>query len=997
MGAIFLNFSLVMFIKTNLILINMDNDQKLLIENIDEPLLIFAGSGCAKTHLILEKIKYLHFEKKIDFEKILLLSFLDDFNKDIKRKLFEISKGKVISKNFYSFALELIEENLNLFDLYGNFKIIAEMEFLLFFHEKFSNQEFLSDMLPKDFEEKANLFAKAIFKLKKFNYPLNNIEKINLADINLKIDLINVYSSYEKYKKEKNFLDNGDLLFLIRNKLKNDKNFLKIVLEKYSYILVDDFQEINLVQMEIFSLFAKNNFSVFCDIINDENLLLENHSNILKNFKNHFKNLKILNLNKNYRSSNSIINFLNDLSLNMWNEDKFLLVKSKDSNNSKESNFSFVKSYSCEDDKTQIIFIMEKIREILSVSDKNIAILCRTENECEKISNLFDLYAFDYENCFSYKIFKNPFIKDILSILKIIKNPKISSKEFFHILSISLLNEDLLYSLSRKASFEKKPLYDLCLSEDIDFGDDKEIVSDILKKIETGRELFLAKFNILKIVKYIVSSFNLYEKAIVSENKTAIISMNIFFNFILRFEKLNSSLDFNSFFKICKLSKNSSFSNEYEGNMKVKLMTINQAKGAEFDIVFLAYLNDKIFPLNKKNDLLFFDFDLNPDLLLLEEKKLFYLAVSRAKESLFLSYVKKMSENNFEIKASSFYDYINIETKTYSNDISKFDINLREGIKFDIIKKINSLLIEMKFDLAKKEIDILKNIFGKKDLSFYLNKKLETDIETYKKSLNGFGFENLQIDFSSAIYSVSQLQMYKACPRKYLYSYIYKIPSVSRHYFDFGTSIHAVLEDIAPILINEKDKDILYAKAIALLKKKWISKAYENFEQEKDYFEKGIEAIRFFIENHFELMRDGRKILSTEKKFLIEINGKKLMGVIDRIDELKNGDYEIIDYKTSNTMEKTYSLGKNLQLLLYSYALKNDLGKFPKKIGLWYLIHNKLNLVFFNEKNLDDAKVEISKLIENIEKKIFIANPNSFNCKFCDYNDLCPYSKEKSL
>ena len=254
-------------------------------------------------------------------------------------------------------------------------------------------------------------------------------------------------------------------------------------------------------------------------------------------------------------------------------------------------------------------------------------------------------------------------------------------------------------------------------------------------------------------------------------------------------------------------------------------------------------------------------------------------------------------------------------------------------------------------------------------------------------------FEDIKINPEKMIYSVSQLKTYENCPKKYLFQYIYKIPTLPKHYFDFGTSIHTVLELILPEFDKNISKEILFKKAIKLLHSNWISKAYVDSKQEKEYFKKGIDSIKDFIEKEFELRLKKRKIIALEKKFLIEINGKKITGFIDRIDKCEN-DFEILDYKTSNSIESQSQLKENLQLYVYAVALKKmeEFKVLPKKVGLWYLIHDKIISLDIDVENLDKVKEKIYKIITDIENNNFKPNPSKFNCTYCDFNLFCSSS-----
>ncbi len=285
---------------------------------------------------------------------------------------------------------------------------------------------------------------------------------------------------------------------------------------------------------------------------------------------------------------------------------------------------------------------------------------------------------------------------------------------------------------------------------------------------------------------------------------------------------------------------------------------------------------------------------------------------------------------------------------------------------------------------------------SQKNLKFYMD---DPQVDEYKillkMKLAVVKRDNKEIDTSKLIFSVSQLQTYESCPKKYLFQYIYKLPTKPKHYFDYGTSIHTVLE----LLIDEFEKDEisqseLFSKSIKLLHDNWISKGYENKEQEKEYFDKSLRVLSDYISSEISLRNESeRKIKDKEKDFIFNFEGKRIRGIIDRVDELNSGDFEIIDYKTSNYMETESKLKNNLQLFVYALATKERLGKFPKRLGLWYLIHNKLVSLDFEELNFEILKERMLKLMDDIEAKNFDPTPSDFGCRFCDFNIVCKNAK----
>ena len=357
--------------------------------------------------------------------------------------------------------------------------------------------------------------------------------------------------------------------------------------------------------------------------------------------------------------------------------------------------------------------------------------------------------------------------------------------------------------------------------------------------------------------------------------------------------------------------------------------------------------------------------------------------ISKTKIKNYLIYNEK-NDNGINQKKSKILElkqFEKTEIKPYSKEIEIFKTSNQDKVKLTSIKKINELILDNKFDLAKSELEILKLTFGKKDLTSFMSKHSPLTVGTDVMN---------DIDTSKIVYSVSQLQTYESCPKKYMYNYIYKIPSRPRHYFDFGTSVHEALEFLSSDFDKKLPIDKLYTIGVKYLTDGWISKGYESAEQEQEYFDKGLNIIKEFIVRETELRKQDRQTIGLELKFFLDFEGRKLMGYIDRIDRV-DGEIEILDYKTSKSMSRESDLEKNMQLLVYSLAIEADekIKQFPKTVGLWYVLHDKIVTISPKKEHTLEIKKRVIQQIKKIENKNFKAIPTKFGCTYCDFNQIC--------
>jgi DNA helicase-2/ATP-dependent DNA helicase PcrA len=321
-----------------------------------------------------------------------------------------------------------------------------------------------------------------------------------------------------------------------------------------------------------------------------------------------------------------------------------------------------------------------------------------------------------------------------------------------------------------------------------------------------------------------------------------------------------------------------------------------------------------------------------------EERRLFYVGLTRAKDKVFLF-------------ASKFYGEAKRQRK-----ISRF-----------VIETLGNEIIDNKNIIIKE-------------------KKSQLSIFDFKASkLNGLA-SNIPI-LPSKNFSYSQLNSFKTCPLQFKYLYVLKIPTLPTASASFGTTIHKTLQDFYSEFI--KNKKVNKKKLKEIYKKTWVPVGYSSKAHE-DRMKKEGEKI---LDNYFDKYHNSSiNILGLEKLFKIKIADEIfLTGKIDRIDKLRKNEIEIIDYKTGRKPNER-ELTKNMQLAIYSLAAQ-DKNSFNKKLSdinltFYYLQAPEKITIKKNEEDLIKAKEEVIKMVEEIKKNQFPANPGK-HCDFCSFKIIC--------
>ena len=386
----------------------------------------------------------------------------------------------------------------------------------------------------------------------------------------------------------------------------------------------------------------------------------------------------------------------------------------------------------------------------------------------------------------------------------------------------------------------------------------------------------------------------------------------------------------------------------------VNLLTAHSAKGLEFPVVFLVNLVSQRFPSTERREQIPIPESLIKEVLpvgdfhLQEERRLFYVGMTRAEKLLFFS-------------AADYYG----EAK-------------RE-------KHLSPFIFEA---LGDKAVSAEEQIGNNHQLSFldYSQPEAPAVIER----------PGVHIDYLS----YSQIETFRTCPLHYKLKYIYGIPTPQSPSQSFGTSIHAALKKFYDaVKSGEKPTDKLIYKC---LEEVWIKEGYSGKTHEEKFFEKGKVYLSGYLKEEF---NPKNLPLVMEEKFTIPLISKnrdqkpiRIGGKIDRLDVLPGGVVEIVDYKTGATIPSQKEVDENLQLSFYALAAtsipQEPFGKKAEKIklSLYYLDDQEKITTQRTQEQLNAAIEEIFKVRDDIEKSDFKCSDHIF-CQNCEYSLFCRVEK----
>ncbi len=425
-----------------------------------------------------------------------------------------------------------------------------------------------------------------------------------------------------------------------------------------------------------------------------------------------------------------------------------------------------------------------------------------------------------------------------------------------------------------------------------------------------------------------------------AENTETILNINQFFRRLLQFERESLEKDVRAWIEhfdlLVEAGENPLPADVEATPDAVKILTIHAAKGLEFPIVFVFNLTELHFPSITRRDPIELPIELvmgeqvlpdldDKQLHLAEERRLFYVACTRARDELILT---------------SCVDDGGARKRKPSRFLAEAGVAaLRPGAP--------STTIEIQREVAKP-----------------------SKVSSFKLPL-------------PKRFSYTQLTVFDTCPLQYKFAHMYKIPSLGSPTFSYGKSMHEAMAAFYRLVQADQPlptKD----KLLELLDQYWLSEWYDSKRHEQERKAAAREALSRYYDDNSATLAPAFWI---ERDYNLKIGPHVLNGRVDRADTLPDGTLEIIDYKTGS-LKKESALKKNNQLALYALAAKKVFGRTASKLTWYFLDEGKKVTTSRTDDELTKLEADVQEKIGEIIKSDFVPTP-SFACKFCDFKNIC--------
>jgi DNA helicase-2/ATP-dependent DNA helicase PcrA len=379
-----------------------------------------------------------------------------------------------------------------------------------------------------------------------------------------------------------------------------------------------------------------------------------------------------------------------------------------------------------------------------------------------------------------------------------------------------------------------------------------------------------------------------------------------------------------------------------------------------------------------------------------EERRLFYVAMTRAMNKLFLLYPKRYIGNVNEKSASQFLHELDYEnnpllTLIDFNESDNFNMEVEDVIereKSDLQKEATSAINQSHLTTAiHRIIEIARLNYYEKNGNFegfVPEDILKIDVNDLDLSSEVAGIKQTLINKETFTLSPSSIKAYEDCPLKFKYQKIMRIPQPASVATDLGTVIHAVTEEMAED--KARGEKLTKEKGLEALKDKWIFRSYQNQTDEN----KALGRAEQMIETYVKWEDDTKNILvETEIPFEVKIGEITFTGRIDRLEKNPEGKYEVVDFKSGSSVKSKNKAKIDPQLNIYAIAVEKLKGELPVKASLFYVEKDKMVDYVVSKESVDEAMESIKQMTVEILKENFDATPSFAACKFCSYQTIC--------
>lgn len=942
---------------------DLNSAQREAVTHGNGPLLIIAGAGTGKTTVITERVKHLITSGGAKPSEILALTFTEKAADEMEARIDEAlpyGYTQMWVMTFHGFcdrvlrqdgfhigldtkskllttadSLDLLKKNLyrlglNYFAPLGN-----PTKFLYGLLSHFSRLQD-ENITPAEYVEWAQ-------KQKKENRSMDESEILEEAKWK---ELAKAYLKYEELKIEKSLFDFGDLITKTILLFEKRPNVLKEYQKQFKYILVDEFQDTNYAQNKLVTLLAKQNGIT---VVGDDDQSIYRFrgaavSNMLQ-FRSHFPETKIVTLTENYRSKQTILTAAHEL-ISYNNPDRLEVIENIDKKLiAHTKGLGLIEFCNPGQNSDEADFVTEKIKELheKKYDFSDFAVLVRANNHADAFIRSFENAGIPYQFLGPGKLFNEPEIMDLIAYLRVISDVH-NDTSLYRVFSSEIFEIDplLLASFSSAARREHQFLFDYLhkTSDSLD-SENKQKIDTLVELITTHIKRSRNESALLLLLEYLEKS-GIREKLIQqdsAESLQKVQNIEKFFSKIKNFENGNATPSLQDIVEWIDLQTEVNESPaaselEWETEDKVNVLTIHSSKGLEFPVVFIVNLVSQRFPSMERREQIPIPEELIREVLpsgdfhLQEERRLFYVALTRAKEQVYLTGAKFYGDGKREKKVSPF---------------------------------------------------VFETLGEKKPITHEVKERTPHIVTSPDKTITQQKLKSI---------SYSQIETFKVCPLHYKLSYILKLPTPPSAAQSFGISFHSTMHLFHEQIKNgaKPTTDLLNT----ILESEWKRDGYTSADHILKSKEKAEQFLSYYFDHWF-TPHDNPIALEQPFSFKLHnlyVKGK--IDRIDESEKgIHIIDYKT-GANALTQKDADSNLQLSIYALAATTIPEKPFHRKPSEVtlSLYYFDTKEIVTTTRTAAQLKIAEEEILEWVQKIEESDFTCSGN-FLCRDCEYKSFC--------
>jgi len=972
--------------------LKLNEAQRRAITHGEGPLLVIAGAGTGKTRVITERIRHLlQSDENLSGENILGLTFTKKAAGEMKARVVKATseRGKAVTlATFHSFCETLLAEadpqrvmldefdhwillrrNLRRLHLEKYRRLADPGQFLNDFVEFFSRcqDELVS---AEDYQRYAAGLAARMEAERETLDEDTLVER--LETVALQQELARAYRASEELLREKNRVSFGSLITGAVGLLERDAQLREALQKKYRYILVDEFQDTNIAQLRLLELLAGPARNILAVGDNDQAIYRFRGASFasFKLFLERFAGWKEgqdstpfrVALTENYRSTPNILRVaMQVIGQNAVSADFPKKILSP--NEPPGEKIRIVELATPEEEARWVASELERIHGA-GRRWKDFAVLYRQHAHRDHLVEELSRRKIPFVIT-RLSILEHPLVRDALAYLRLIAAPydDIACARVLAAPAWQLRAQDLV-RLAEKARKEKKVIYDLLQlpQGQLAFDHSQAALGQLVEFVSSQKKT-LKRCTAREILGVLTDWLEIRQRAKEHDRKY----VKRLAEFMKEWEPKSETRGLAEFIEYLDYYAQAGGVVSLEDDAPpdaVQLMTVHAAKGLEFPQVFLLRVNNRAFPATERPRVFEFPVELMKEgapaeqFHIQEERRLFYVALTRAEERLTITTVTEKKG-----KVPVFIEDILMEPA-----IKRLDVR-------QMMPKLPPAEVEQRApDEHREDVQLFPAAAEPA--------KIFSRIADWAEEFHPPSPEPLTL-------SPSALSGYRTCPQRYLFGYLWSLREGPKAAMTFGAVMHTTIKRFVDQL--RKGVKLSFDEVQGIFETEWNSKGFEDQYQEEEYKKDGLEQLRAF---HTGMIAELPQAVGQEKTFELPLDNNVIIkGRIDQINALGNErDVEIVDYKTGRP-KKDADAKKDLQLSLYALAVKEILELNPVRLVFHYLQDNRRQETTRDAKQLDEAQKVVQEAAADIRAGQFRAK-RGFVCRNCAYRPICPAHEE---